>query len=91
MRPKLHENVLDNLKKLSFTSSSPEEIKRNGGLRTETDFHFSHAGRLVAGKQLVYLIDMDVGKDPVSSSSAQKIKTKNNMVPPGFEPETFCV
>ena len=68
VKPKLHENVLDNLKKLSFTSSSPEEIKRNGGLRTETDFHFSHAGRLVAGKQLVYLIDMDIGKDPVSST-----------------------
>ena len=78
VRTKLHEQVLGNLKKLSFTSSGkqPKGSGKNGrqknranfgqGKKDDTNFHFSNAGRLVAGRQLVYLIDDELGKDRVS-------------------------
>ena len=84
MRTKLHENILETLKKLSFTSSGREQDswqqkpissgnprnvagweQANVGGRGGADFHFSNSGRLVAGRQLVYLIDIHLGKDPV--------------------------
>ena len=84
MRSKVHESVLQNLKKLSFTSSGKDADRKekhtasntNHGNRSDrkqlsqedTDFHFSHSGRLVAGRQLVYLIDDELGKDQVSFS-----------------------
>ena len=66
------------MKKLSFTSSGkqPKGSGKNGrqknrssfaqGKKDDTNFHFSNAGRLVAGRQLVYLIDDELGKDRVS-------------------------
>ena len=78
VRTKLHEQVLGNLKKLSFTSSGkqPKGSEKNGRQKNranfgqrkkdDTNFHFSNAGRLVAGRQLVYLIDDELGKDRVS-------------------------
>ena len=66
------------MKKLSFTSSGkqPKGSGKNGrkknrasfgqGKKDDTNFHFSNAGRLVAGRQLVYLIDDEIGKDRVS-------------------------
>jgi hypothetical protein len=66
------------LKKLSFTSSGkqPKGSGKNGrqknrasfgqGKKDDANFHFSNAGRLVAGRQLVYLIDDELGKDRVS-------------------------
>ena len=79
VRTKLHENVLENLKKLSFTSSGKQSKKPSGASKNrknkrpfaqgnkkhDTDFHFSNSGRLVAGRQLVYLIDDELGKDQV--------------------------
>ena len=86
MRSKLHENVLGNLKKLSFTSSGSHSKKpirhgqsheRQGNRKRpqkinkdDTDFHFSQSGRLVAGRQLVYLIDDEQGKDQVSINTS---------------------
>ena len=79
VRTKLHENVLENLKKLSFTSSGKQSKKpfgihkgrknkrpfAQGNKKHDSDFHFSNTGRLVAGRQLVYLIDDELGKDQV--------------------------
>ena len=73
---------MENLKKLSFTSSgkqskkpdkfgSAKNRKRKRPLaqgnkkHDDTDFHFSNSGRLIAGRQLVYLIDDELGKDQV--------------------------
>ena len=80
VRTKLHENVLENLKKLSFTSSGKQSKRTFGSLKSrknkrpfaqgnkkhDSDFHFSNTGRLVAGRQLVYLIDDELGKDQVN-------------------------
>lgn len=57
----LHEDILHNLKKLSFTSvpGSPMEVEG-------TQHHFTRNGRLVANKQLVFQIDQLEGMAPVS-------------------------
>ena len=57
----LHEDILLNLKKLSFTSvpGSPMEVEG-------TQHHFTRNGRLVANKQLVFQIDQLEGMTPVS-------------------------
>ena len=73
--------MLENLKKLSFTSSGKQSKKPDkfgasknrkrkrplaqGNKKHDSDFHFSNSGRLVAGRQLVYLIDDELGKDQV--------------------------
>ena len=58
----LHEDILTNLRKLSFTSmgTSPTEVKG-------TQHHFTRNGRLVANKQLVFQINQDVGMESVST------------------------
>ena len=57
----LHEDILTNLRKLSFTSmgTSPTEVKG-------TQHHFTRNGRLVANKQLVFQINQAVGMESVS-------------------------
>ena len=75
---------MENLKKLSFTSSGkqskkPSKNRKNkrpfaqGNKKHDTDFHFSNSGRLVAGRQLVYLIDDELGKDQVYRFCTKKI------------------
>ena len=58
----LHEDILTNLRKLSFTSmgTSPTEVKG-------TQHHFTRNGRLVANKQLVFQINQAVGMESVST------------------------
>ena len=55
----LHENILENLHKLSFASMMPSE-SHDG-----TQHHFSRNGRLVANKQLLYAIDSRGGLQSV--------------------------
>ena len=59
----LHEDILTNLRKLSFTSmgTSPTEVKG-------TQHHFTRNGRLVANKQLVFQINQAVGMESVSTT-----------------------
>lgn len=61
VHPDLHEDILTNLRKLSFTSmgSAPTEVKG-------TQHHFTRNGRLVANKQLVFQINQEVGMESVS-------------------------
>ena len=61
VHPDLHEDILHNLKKLSFTSvpGSPMEVEG-------TQHHFTRNGRLVANKQLVFQIDQQEGTTAVS-------------------------
>ena len=55
----LHESILRNLRKLSFSSMTPRD-------RNElTQHHFNRNGRLVANKQLIYSIDQDDGLQSV--------------------------
>ena len=67
MGPNLHNDILENLHKLSFTSMS-------GGLSEVegTRHHFTKGGRLVASKQIVYTIDQDTGLDPVKLNKLNK-------------------
>ena len=60
VHPDLHEDILTNLRKLSFTSmgSAPTEVKG-------TQHHFTRNGRLVANKQLVFQINQQVGMESV--------------------------
>ena len=55
----LHEDILDNLRKLSFSSMMPHgtSVKEVEG----TQHHFTRNGRLVANKQMVYVIDRKEG------------------------------
>ena len=48
----LHEDILGNLRKLSFSSMAPETRMIDG-----SEHHFTRSGRLVANKQFMYLID----------------------------------
>ena len=61
----LHEDILDNLMKLSFSTmvpdGSPKELEG-------TQHHFTRNGRLVANKQLVYKIDHQHGLESVSTN-----------------------
>ena len=61
VHPDLHEDILTNLRKLSFTSmgTAPTEVKG-------TQHHFTRNGRLVANKQLVFPITQEVGMESVS-------------------------
>ena len=60
VHPDLHEDILTNLRKLSFTSmgTAPTEVKG-------TQHHFTRNGRLVANKQLVFQINQEVGMESV--------------------------
>ena len=65
--PDLHEGILANVRKLSFSSMMPEK-DGEGNENTivgATKHHFSHNGRLVANRQLLYVIDPNRGLDPV--------------------------
>jgi hypothetical protein len=59
----LHESILRNLRKLSFSSMMP----RGQGQDEQTQHHFNRNGRLVANKQLIYSIDQDDGLQSVSN------------------------
>ena len=48
----LHEDILGNLRKLSFSSMAPRSRMVDG-----SEHHFTRSGRLVANKQFIYLID----------------------------------
>ncbi len=65
----LHERILRNLRKLSFSSMMPPPRDRHRsphGVDGQTQHHFNRNGRLVANKQLIYAIDRDDGLQPVS-------------------------
>lgn len=56
----LHERVLDNLKKLSFSSMMKKKTSEVDGDDEERQ-HFSSSGRLVAGRQQIFVVDRDQG------------------------------
>ena len=60
--PDLHNDILDNLHKLSFTSMAGEAGTEAGGTR----HHFTKGGRLVASKQIIYTVSEQTGLKPVS-------------------------
>ena len=60
--PDLHNEILGNLHKLSFTSMSGELHDVEG-----TRHHFTKGGRLVASKQIVYTIVQETGLEPVNT------------------------
>ncbi len=59
----IHESILDNLRKLSFSplSSTPRSAKEVGG----TQHHFTRNGRLVANKQQIYSVDRVSGLEEI--------------------------
>eukprot|EP00094_Tigriopus_californicus_P007632 TCALIF_07349-PA protein Name:"Similar to Gprc5c G-protein coupled receptor family C group 5 member C (Mus musculus)" AED:0.11 eAED:0.12 QI:0/0.75/0.2/0.8/0.75/0.8/5/0/619 len=54
----LHSHILKNLRKLSFSSMLPY-----GKAQAKTQHHFAGNGRLVANRQLLYIIDKNSGID----------------------------
>ena len=64
--PDLHDDILENLHKLSFTSMASGLTEVDG-----TRHHFTKGGRLVANKQIVYTIVEDKGLEPVSTIQCQ--------------------
>ena len=56
----LHEDILGNLRKLSFTSMPGTPMEVEG-----TQHHFTRNGRLVANKQLVFQIEEKSGAESV--------------------------
>lgn len=62
----LHDEIMANLKKLSFSSMMPKGYAELDG----TQHHFTSNGRLVANKQQVYLIDRNFGLDQVCTMMA---------------------
>jgi hypothetical protein len=66
----LHEDILSNLRKLSFSSMVPH---RSSPMSVEgTQHHFTRNGRLVANKQLVYTIDHRDGLQSVSGDVVER-------------------
>ena len=64
----IHEDILDNLRKLSFSSMMPKNKHHESESANEVDgtqHHFTRNGQLVADKQHVYLIDRDFGLEQV--------------------------
>ena len=61
--PDLHNEILDNLHKLSFTSMGGGLAEVEG-----TRHHFTPGGRLVANKQIVYTIAQQSRLQPVSTT-----------------------
>ena len=70
----LHEDILGNLRKLSFSSMSPQSRMVDG-----SEHHFTRSGRLVANKQFMYLIDYyrteEHGLESVSLMFLSSLKT----------------
>ena len=64
VHPRLHEDILSNMRKLSFRSMGQPGLEQGA-----TRHHFSRNGRLVANKQLVYKIREDMGIASVSTVS----------------------
>ena len=64
VHPRLHEDILSNMRKLSFRSMGGQPGAF--GADQSTRHHFSRNGRLVANKQLVYKIHEDMGIASVS-------------------------
>ncbi len=65
----LHEDILGNLRKLSFSSMAADDSSSE--TKIGPDHRFSTEGRLVASKQQVYSIDADKGLKLVGLSSFQ--------------------
>ncbi len=65
----LHEDIVANLRRLTFASMADEEGKKrkkgNGGGGGRSRHHFSSKGRLVANKQQIYSIDRNEGLEQV--------------------------
>ena len=73
--PDLHNDILDNLHKLSFTSMSGQ----SGLSEVEaTRHHFTKGGRLVASKQIVYTIVENDGLEPVNIKTFSREEQCNN-------------
>ena len=69
----LHERVLDNLKKLSFTSMMKKFDVVNDDHDEEEDHrqHFSSTGRLVAGRQQIFRVDHELGLQQVNELNSR--------------------
>ena len=61
MQEDLHDEILDNLRRLSFSSMPSSKLAKG------TQHHFTRNGRLVANKQLLYMIDRKDGLESVSN------------------------
>ncbi len=67
----LHESILDNLRKLSFSPPAMMASDRSAATEVEgTQHHFTRNGRLVANRQQVYAVDRANGLDEVSVLSS---------------------
>ena len=62
---KLHEAILGNLKKLSFTTMGSGQIRDT----SPNHHYFTPDGRLISTQRLVYIIDRDDGLQRVNSLS----------------------
>ena len=62
---KLHEEILGNLKKLSFTTMGSGQIHDN----QPNHHYFTPEGRLISTKRLVYIVDTDDGLQRVRLES----------------------
>ena len=61
----VHESILDNLRKLSFSPPSPSSTSRGAKEVGGTQHHFTRNGRLVANKQQVYFVDRVSGLEEI--------------------------
>ena len=76
LSPDLHDEILGNLHKLSFTSMGGEvssattslTMAQGAASHQGTKHHFTKGGRLVANKQIVYSIMEERGLQPVGTS-----------------------
>ena len=88
--PDLHNDILDNLHKLSFTSMAGEAGSEAGGPR----HHFTKGGRLVASKQIIYTVARQTGLEPVSRQRKYELRSNvpdiiNNRHNEGMDKETM--
>ena len=88
--PDLHNDILDNLHKLSFTSMAGEAGSEAGGTR----HHFTKGGRLVASKQIIYTVARQTGLEPVSRQRKYELRSNvpdiiNNRHNEGMDKETM--
>ena len=62
----LHESILENLRRLSFTSMMPGESSSTKASKVKnTQHYFARNGRLVANKQQIYVVDLHNGLEQV--------------------------
>ena len=68
----LHEDIQGNLRKLSFSSMMSKKGTASVG---GTQHHFTRNGRLVANKQIVYMIDIKEGLESVSDPFSNLVES----------------